>query len=73
MDLVVQAHAKVENISPEEVRKLYTIGTSMQCFVDPEEIANLILFLSSDYGKHISGQIVGVDGNTETLYPRSIN
>ncbi len=45
----------------------------MQCFVDPEEIANLILFLSSDYGKHISGQIVGVDGNKETLFPRSIN
>ncbi|GIT06670.1 MAG: hypothetical protein CM1200mP30_03000 [Pseudomonadota bacterium] len=43
----------------------------MQCFVDPEEIAELICFLSSDRAKHISGQIVGVDGNTETLYPRS--
>jgi len=25
----------------------------------------------SDYGRHISGQIIAVDGNTETLYPRS--
>ena len=36
-----------------------------------EEIADTICFLCSDYGRHISGQIIGVDGNTETLYPRS--
>lgn len=45
--------------------------TSMQCYVDPDEIADLIVFLYSDAGRHISGQIIGVDGNTETLYPRS--
>ena len=43
----------------------------MQCCVDPQEISDLIAFLVSDYGRHISGQIVGVDGNTETLHPRS--
>ena len=31
----------------------------------------MICFLSSDYGRHVCGQIVGVDGNIETLYPRS--
>ena len=36
-----------------------------------EEIADLIVYLCSDYARHISGQIIGVDGNTETLYPRS--
>ena len=36
-----------------------------------EEISDLICFLCSDYGRHISGQIIAVDGNTETLYPRS--
>jgi enoyl-[acyl-carrier-protein] reductase (NADH) len=50
---------------------MYAIGTSMQCYVDPQEISDLIMFLVSDYGRHISGQIIGVDGNTETLYPRS--
>jgi len=29
------------------------------------------MFLGSDYGRHISGQIIAVDGNTETLWPRS--
>jgi len=50
---------------------MVTIGTSMHCYVDPEEISQLICFLCSDFAKHISGQIIGVDGHTETLYPRS--
>lgn len=70
MERVIAAHAKVDNLTTEQVRKMYALGTSMQCFVDPEEIADLIAFLCSDYGRHISGQIVGVDGHTETLYPR---
>lgn len=71
MERVIHAHAESEGIDPEEVRRLYGIGTSMQCYVDPEEIADMICFLSSDYSRHVSGQIVGVDGFTETLYPRS--
>lgn len=71
MDRVVAAHADAEDLDPDEVRRMYAIGTSMQCYVDPEEIADLIVFLCSDYGLHISGQIIGVDGNTETLYPRN--
>lgn len=71
MEGVIKAHAENDGLDIETVRRLYAIGTSMQCYVDPEEIADLICFLCSDYGRHISGQIVGVDGNTETLYPRS--
>ena len=70
LERVISAHAELDKLDTETVRRLYKIGTSMQCFVDPEEIAELICFLSSDRAKHISGQIVGVDGNTETLYPR---
>ena len=35
-----------------------------------EEIVDMICFLCSDFGRHVSGQIIGVDGYTETLYPR---
>ncbi|MBU3007725.1 SDR family oxidoreductase [Cobetia amphilecti] len=70
MERVIQAHAEAEDIAPEEVRRLYGIGVSMQCYVDPQEIADMICYLCSDYGRHVSGQIIGVDGNTETLYPR---
>ncbi len=71
MERVIAAHASNEGLDPEAVRHMYAIGTSMQCYVDPQEISDLIMFLVSDYGRHISGQIIGVDGNTETLYPRS--
>jgi len=71
MDNVIAAHAAAEGLVPDDVRRLYAIGTSMQCYVDPQEISDLIVFLVSDYGRHISGQIMAVDGNTETLYPRS--
>jgi len=71
MERVIAAHAATDGLESDVVRHMYAIGTSMQCYVDPEEIADLIVFLCSDYGRHISGQIIGVDGNTETLYPRS--
>ncbi len=70
MERVIASHAETEGISEEAVRNLYTVGVSMQCFIDPEEIAATICFLASDLGRHISGQIIGVDGHTETLHPR---
>ncbi|MDH3295423.1 MAG: SDR family oxidoreductase [Acidimicrobiia bacterium] len=70
MDRVVAAHATTTGQAEDEVRRQYALGVSMQCFVDPEEIADLIVFLCSDSGRHISGQVIGVDGHTETLWPR---
>ena len=29
---------------------------------DPEEVANLCLFLASDQSKYLTGQIIGIDG-----------
>ncbi len=71
MERVIAAHAETEAMDPEEVRRQYALGTSMLCYVDPEEIADLNVFLASDYARHISGQVIGVDGHTETLWPRS--
>ncbi len=73
MERVISAHADAENRDPESVRRQYAIGTSMQCYVNPEEIADMICFLCSDHCRHVTGQIVGVDGFTETLYPRTIS
>ncbi len=70
MDRVIAAHAEAEGVSHEEVRRQYTAGTSMVTFVDPEEISDMILYLVSDKGKRISGQVIAVDGHTETLICR---
>ena len=43
-----------ENLSYPEIPR--------QCYGAPEEIANTILFLASDYGKNIVGEVVRSDG-----------
>ena len=72
MDRVVTAHAATENRSQEEIRSMYASGTSMGTFVTPEQVADLVAFLASERGSRISGQIIAVDGHTETLYPRQV-
>lgn len=71
MDRVIAAHANADGISPEAVTRMYTAGTSMETFVDAEEIADMVVYLASDHGKRVSGQVIGIDGHTETLYPRT--
>ncbi|MFT4635180.1 MAG: NAD(P)-dependent dehydrogenase (short-subunit alcohol dehydrogenase family) [Arenicella sp.] len=71
IERVIEAQAKADKVETEQIRRMYSIGTSMQCYVDAQEIADLICYITSDYGRHISGQMIAVDGNTETLYPRS--
>ena len=70
MERVVAAQAEAEGATTEDVEAMYTAGVSMARFVDPQEIADLVLYLCSDSSSSISGQVIGVDGNTETLYPR---
>ena len=37
----------------------------MHTMVEMKEIADLLIFLASDTGRHITGQIIAVDGNYE--------
>jgi NAD(P)-dependent dehydrogenase (short-subunit alcohol dehydrogenase family) len=39
----------------------------MQTMIDPQDIANMMLFICSDAGRLVSGQVLGVDGNVEYL------
>jgi NAD(P)-dependent dehydrogenase (short-subunit alcohol dehydrogenase family) len=72
MDQVISAHAERQGISEETARSMYVEGTSMATFVSAEEIADLVLYLTGPSGQHISGQVIAVDGHTETLHPRSL-
>ena len=68
MDRVMAAEAQARNVSPQDVYKDYTSGTSLRRFAEPQEIADLCLYLASDAAKFISGQAIAVDGNTETYH-----
>ena len=64
---VIEDDALRQGKSVEEIRGLYVKQVSMKTFVEPEDVANLALFLTSDYGRYVSGQAIGLDGHTEGL------
>jgi len=39
--------------------------SSMRSLIEPSELADMVLFLTSESAPHISGQLIGVDGNHE--------
>ena len=67
MDRVIAAEAQTRGIDPELVREQFVSQTSLKCFVEAEDIAQMALFICSDQGAKISGQALSVDGNTESL------
>ena len=69
MEQVVANEAAARGVSADEVRASYVKGVSMKTWIKAEDIANTIHFLASDAGSKISGQVLSVDGHTETLAP----
>ena len=64
---VIQAKADARGVPFEEMYQHYANTASMQTLIDPEDIANMMLFICSDAGHLVSGQVLGVDGNVEYL------
>ncbi len=64
---VIAQEAGERGVSNDEIRDAYQRQSSMQVFVDPIDIAEMVKFLNSDAGKHISGQAIAIDGHTESL------
>ncbi|MDG1857803.1 MAG: SDR family oxidoreductase [Emcibacteraceae bacterium] len=67
IDTVMQKEAETRGLSFEDVKASYTKQVSLKTFVEAEDIGNMALFLASPMGSKISGQVLGVDGHTETL------
>lgn len=68
IDAVINAEAAQRGVDPSVVAADYVQGQSIKRFVEPSEIADLCLFLSSPASAMISGQAIGVDGHTETYH-----
>ncbi len=67
MDRVIAAEAKTRNLHPNTIREQFVRQTSLRCFVEAQDIAQMVLFICSERGAKISGQALSVDGNTESL------
>lgn len=64
---VISRDAEARGLSIEAVTREYKSQASMRCFVSNEDIISMVTFLTSDAGRRISGQAIGLDGHTEGL------
>jgi NAD(P)-dependent dehydrogenase (short-subunit alcohol dehydrogenase family) len=69
MDRVVAMEAAASGKTEDEVRALYVKGVSLRAWVTAEDVADTVLWLASSQARRISGQILAIDGHTETLTP----
>ena len=62
---VFEGRAKVSGRSAEEEKQLAMENQAIQRFVDPADIAALVLFLTGPHGRSISGQLFPIDGDSK--------
>jgi NAD(P)-dependent dehydrogenase (short-subunit alcohol dehydrogenase family) len=69
IDHVIEAEAAAKGISPDAVRQGYASGTALKRLSDPQDVADMALFLASTAARMISGQALAVDGMTYNVDP----
>jgi len=60
-----EQRAAAEGKMPEEVLRRRLSFISMRSMVSEQEVADLLLYLASDSGRHVTGQDISVCGNVE--------
>jgi NAD(P)-dependent dehydrogenase (short-subunit alcohol dehydrogenase family) len=65
IEKVLAGRAQVSGRRVEEERSAAMSIQSLQQFVDPRDIAALAIFIASDAGKAISGQMLPIDNDTQ--------
>ena len=68
MRAVIEREAAARGASVETVTRDYVGGQSIARWVQPDEIADLCVFLASDAARMVTGQAIAVDGHTETFH-----
>jgi NAD(P)-dependent dehydrogenase (short-subunit alcohol dehydrogenase family) len=61
---VLEGRAKTEGKTLEQEKEAAMSVQALKRFVDPKDIAALCLFLASDAGKSISGQVIPIDNDS---------
>lgn len=62
---IVARIAEQEGRGADEVEADFLRYISMRTKIAPQEFADMVLFLCSDAAKHVTGQLIGLDGNIE--------
>ena len=67
MDEIVAAEGKARGKAADQMRAEYAKASSMRSFVSADDIVNMVLFVTSEAGRHVSGQALAIDGHTESF------
>ncbi|MEC9269735.1 MAG: SDR family oxidoreductase [Actinomycetota bacterium] len=67
MDQVIEQEAAATGADASALRRGYEQQVSMRRFMDPADIAGAVVYMASPAGRHVSGQVLSVDGATESL------
>ena len=70
IDRVIGGEAELRGVEREVIAREITWSQSIPRFVEPEEIADMCLFLASPAAKMVNGQAIAVDGHLETMHIR---
>jgi NAD(P)-dependent dehydrogenase (short-subunit alcohol dehydrogenase family) len=64
---VIEAKAQARGVSFSEQEAEALGNVSLRCYVTPQDITNMALYLCSPFGATVSGQALAVDGDTQSL------
>jgi NAD(P)-dependent dehydrogenase (short-subunit alcohol dehydrogenase family) len=65
---VIEGEAKLRGVPNEVVAAQMVGGQSISRLIEPDEIADMCLFLASPAARMVNGQAIAVDGHTETFH-----
>lgn len=69
IDQVIAAEAEAKGTTADAVRQGYAAGTALKRLSNPEDVAQMALFLASDAARMVTGQALAVDGMTYNVDP----
>lgn len=67
MARVLDGEAEATGRAVDDIRQQYEEQVSMRRFVTADEVAAAVVFLCGDAARSINGQVLSIDGNTESL------
>lgn len=70
MERVLEREALAKGTSRDALYEGYASGTSMRCWVEARDVAEMAVFLAGEGARRVSGQVIAVDGHTENPDPK---